>query len=287
MKSVFREIQKMVLGHELGSIVFRVVLIVTAGFIAARLLCFFLTRLERALLTTKDSSDPIINKRLTTLFGMLKAVSRFAIGSSVLVVCLDQSGVNIGPILAGAGIVGLVVGLGAQNLIRDLIAGFFIIMEGQIHLGDTAVLNGREGLVEAITFRTVTLRDIGGVVHIFPNGSITTVSNKTCEWSAYIIDVGVGYQEDVDKVMDTMRRVAEKMREDGAYRSSFLGPMELFGIDEFGNFGVTIKARIKTKPGDQWVVGREYRRRLKNDCDRNGIVLTAPHRDNQILLPHG
>jgi len=285
LRSIVIDIRKMVLGRESLSVAFRIVLVITIGFIVMRLLRFFLNRLERALLTTKDSSDPIINKRIATLFGTLRGMSRFAIGSAVLVICLYQSGVDIGPILAGAGIVGLVLGLGAQNVIRDLIAGFFIIMEGQIHLGDTAVLNGTEGLIEAITFRTVSLRHVSGDLHIFQNGSITALSNKTCGWSAYVIDLGVLYEEDVDQVMEHMQRVAETMREDAAYQHSFLGPMEIFGVDQFGNNGFTIRARMKTKPGAQWMIGREYRRRLKNECDLQGIRLTAPHKDNQITLP--
>jgi small conductance mechanosensitive channel len=281
LKHVLKEMQEMILGRGSASIGFRIVLVIICGFIAVRLLRFFLNRLERAFLTTKDSSDPIINKRIATLFEMLKAVSRFTVFSSVLIICLYQAGVDIGPILAGAGIVGLVVGLGAQNLIRDMIAGFFIIIERQIHLGDTAVLNGTEGLVEAITFRTVSLRHVSGDLHIFQTGSITALSNKTCGWSAYVIDVGVRYQEDPDKVMERLRQVSEKMREEGAYQNSFLGPIEIFGVDQFGNNGFTIRARIKTKPGAQWVIGREYRRRLKNECDLQGIVLTAPHNDNR------
>jgi small conductance mechanosensitive channel len=284
LKPILMEMQKIVLGRGAGSITVRIVLIVMICWLVVRLLRPFLTRLERAFLTTKDSSDPIINKRVATIFGMFKTVSRLAIFATGFVFCLDQVGINVGPILAGAGIAGLVVGLGAQNLIRDLIAGFFMIMEGQIHIGDTAVLNGTEGLVETITFRTVSLRHVSGDLHIFQNGSITALSNKTCGWSAYVLDVGLSYKENVDQFIEQMRLVSETMQTDGAYQHSFLGPIEIFGVEAFGQNGFTIKARIKTKPGDQWHIGREYRRRLKNECDLRGISLTAPHKENQVSL---
>ena len=118
---------------------------------------------------------------------------------------LDQIGLDITPILAGAGIVGLAVGFGAQNLVRDVINGFFMILENQIRVGDVAVVNGTGGLVEAISFRTITLRDLSGTVHIFPNGTVTTLANMTKEWSAYVMDIGVAYKEDTDRVVEIMR----------------------------------------------------------------------------------
>jgi small conductance mechanosensitive channel len=283
-KLLLRDLHKMVWGRGEGPMMVRIILLIIIGFLAARLVHAFLTRLERALLIQKGSSDPMINKRMSTLFGTLRAVCRLAIWLTVIIFCLDQAGVNIGPILTGAGIAGLVVGLGAQSLIRDWIAGFFIILEGQIHLGDTAVINGVEGVVEGIAFRAVTLRDTSAVVHYFTNGTITSLANRTAGWSAYVVEVAISYKEDIGKVIGEMRSVADAMRGEEAYRSSFLEPIEIFGVEAFGDLGVTILSRIKTKPGAQWKVGREYRCRLKTQCDLCGITLMAPYRETLVKL---
>jgi small conductance mechanosensitive channel len=147
-----------------------------------------------------------------------------------------------------------------------------------VEVGDVAVVNGTGGLVEAISFRTITLRDEAGVVHVFPNGTITTLSNMTKEWSAYVINVGVAYREDTDRVVEVMRQVDEELRRDPAFAQKFLEPIEVFGVDDFGDSAVTIKARLKTRPIEQWAVGREYRRRLKKAFDARGIEFPYPAR---------
>jgi moderate conductance mechanosensitive channel len=186
---------------------------------------------------------------------------------------LGQIGVNVAPILASAGVVGLAVGFGAQNLVKDLVSGFFLILENQIRVGDVAVINGTGGLVEAISFRTIILRDEAAVVHVFPNGSINTLSNMTKDWSAYVINVNVAYKENTDQVADVMRRVAEEMYADAKYRSAMLESIEIIGVDGFTESAVTIKARLKTRPQQQFAIGREYRRRLKIAFDAAGIEL--------------
>jgi small conductance mechanosensitive channel len=215
---------------------------------------------------------------VTTLTGLLKTVALALIWGVVVVMALAQIGLDITPILAGASILGLAIGFGAQNLVRDLISGFFRVLENQVRVGDVAIINGTGGLVEAITFRTIVLRDLAGVVHVFPHGTIATLSNMTKEWSAYVIDVGVAYKEDTDRVVEVMRQVAEDMRRDPVFGEKILEPMEIFGVDNFGESEVTIKARIKTKPIEQWNVGREYRRRLKKAFDAQGIEIPFPHR---------
>jgi small conductance mechanosensitive channel len=132
--------------------------------------------------------------------------------------------------------------------------------------------------VEAITFRTITLRDVAGAVHIFPNGTITTLSNKTKDWSAYVLDIGVAYREDTDRVVQVMREVAEELRRQPDFANKILEPIEIFGVDDFGDSAVVIKARLKTRPIEQWAVGREYRRRLKQAFDARGIDMPFPHR---------
>ena len=186
---------------------------------------------------------------------------------------LGQFGVNIGPILAGAGVVGLAVGFGAQHLVRDLVSGFFLLLENQIRVGDMAIINGTNGLVESITFRTVVLRDLSGIVHVFPNGTINTLANATLDWSAYVIDVAVSYKQDTDKAIDLMRRVADEMKTEEEYGLVMLEPIEIFGVDNFTDAAVIINARFKTQPSQQYSVGREFRRRLLKAFDAAGVEL--------------
>ncbi len=216
--------------------------------------------------------------RVRTLTSVLWTIAVGLIWFLAILTTLEQIGVNIGPILASAGVVGLAVGFGAQNLVKDLVSGFFLILENQVRVGDIAVINGTGGLVEAITFRTLVLRDQSAVVHVFPNGSINTLANMTKDWSAYVIDIGVAYKEDTDHVVDVMQRVADEMRAEPNYRSAMLEPIEIFGVDGFADSAVTIKARLKTLPLQQFTIGREYRRRLKKAFDAEGIEIPFPHR---------
>jgi len=162
--------------------------------------------------------------------------------------------------------------------VRDVISGFFIILENQVRVGDVAVVNGTGGLVEMVNFRTLVLRDLSGVVHIFPNGTVTTLSNMTKEWSAYVFDIGIAYKEDTDRVVEIMRRVGEELREDRYFGALMIDDVEVFGVDQFADSAVVIKGRLRTRPIKQWEVGREYRRRLKQAFDRDGVEIPFPHR---------
>ncbi|MEO8327885.1 MAG: mechanosensitive ion channel family protein, partial [Nitrospirota bacterium] len=233
------------------------------------------------LLTIRENDDKdrmAREKRVKTLTGLLLTIGLTLVWVVSVVMGLDQIGLDITPIIASAGIVGLAVGFGAQNLVRDVINGFFIILENQVRIGDVAVVNGTGGLVEAISFRTITLRDQAGTVHIFPNGTVTTLSNMTKDWSAYVMNIGVAYKEDTDRVVEVMREVGKDLQQDEQLGRKILEPIEIMGVDAFGESEVVIKARIKTIPIEQWGVGREYRRRLKKAFDQNGIEIPFPHR---------
>jgi small conductance mechanosensitive channel len=265
----------------LGQVVLRIGLIFLAGYVGIRFLKIALKHLESILIRAGKATEQVpgaTRKRVTTLSGVLQTVAVGIVWSVVIVVSLEQLGLNIAPILAGAGIMGLAVGFGAQNLVRDIISGFFLILENQIRVGDVAIINGTGGLVEAITFRTVVLRDLSAVVHVFPNGTITTLSNMTKDWSAYVINAGVAYKEDTDRVVEVMVQVAEEMRSEPRFAPMMTAPIEIFGVDSFGESEVTIKARLRTHPLKQWAVGREYRRRLKKAFDAAGIEIPFPHR---------
>jgi len=261
--------------------VLRIALIVVVGAVAIRLIQRALNRLAAILARAGRATETVpggAQKRAETLTGLLRTVAVTVIWAIAAILSLAQMGLDVTPILAGAGIIGLAVGFGAQNLVRDLISGFFIILEDQVRLGDVAIINGTGGLVEAITFRTITLRDFGQVVHVFPNGTITTLSNMTKGWSAFVLDMGVAYKEDTDRVAEVMKQVGEDLRRDPQFGEKILEPLELIGVDDFADSGVVIRVRIKTKPIEQWTVGREYRRRLKKAFDAQKIEIPFPHR---------
>jgi moderate conductance mechanosensitive channel len=259
----------------------RLFLIGVVAYVGIRALRFGLNKLENFMLTMREGGDKNrldADKRVKTLTGLLRTICLTLLWVVAVVMSLDQVGLDITPILASAGIVGLAVGFGAQNLVRDVINGFFMILENQVRVGDVAIVNGTGGLVEAISFRTITLRDQSGTVHIFPNGTVTTLSNMTKDWSAYVMDIGVAYKEDTDHVAAVMKEVSKNLQEDPEIGPNILEPIEILGVDQFGDSAVVIKARLKTFPIKQWMVGREYRRRLKKAFDEKGIEIPFPHR---------
>jgi small-conductance mechanosensitive channel len=259
----------------------RVLLILVVAWIALKVIRRVLQKLEHRLLYAQQAAtEPASEqaKRIETLIRLLRQGVVIVLWVVVLLVILRQLGVDIAPILASAGIVGLAVGFGAQNLVRDVISGFFMILENQVRVGDVAIVNGTGGLVERVNFRTIVLRDLSGVVHVFPNGAISTISNMTSEWSAYVFDIGVAYKEDVDRVIQIMKDTGKALREDEKFGPLMVDDIEVFGVDQFADSAVVIKGRLRTKPIKQWDVGREYRRRLKYAFDEAGIEIPFPHR---------
>ena len=216
-------------------------------------------------------------KRARTVGSLVRNVLIVLVSSLAALTILGELGVDIMPVVTGAGILGLAVGFGAQTLVRDVISGFFLIFENHLRVGDVAEIEGTGGIVEAINLRTTVLRDLEGTVHVFPNGSFSRVSNRTKEFSYYVVDVGVAYKEDTDRVCEVLRAVAEDLQRDPAYSPSILAPLEVLGVDAFADSQVTIKVRIKTIPLKQWEVGRELRRRIKQAFDRHGIEIPFPH----------
>lgn len=255
-----------------------IVIMLIVVLISLRLLKAAFNRLAKIILKrSQEAEDKEAEKRVNTLIGIVRGITKIVIWAIFIMTVLKKVGIDIGPIIASAGIIGLAVGFGAQELVRDVISGFFMLLENQIRTGDVAVINGTGGLVEKIEMRTITLRDFSGVVHIFQNGKINTLSNMTKEWSAMVFDVGVAYKEDVDKVAEIMKQVGEGLNSDPEFGPKILEPIEILGLDQFGDSAIVIKARIKTKPIEQWVVGREYRKRLKKAFDQNNIEIPFPH----------
>ncbi len=264
-----------------GIAILRIGLVLAIGYVAIRFVRLGLRQLERVMIVASDKQDQesgTASKRAATLTGILRTIALSGIWAIIIIESLQLVGLDVAPILAGAGILGLAVGFGAQNLVRDLISGFFIILEDHIRLGDVAVINGTGGAVETITFRTISLRDFSGVVHVFPNGGITTLSNMTKDWSAFVLDMGVAYREDTDRVVALMQSVGEALRQDPELGRLIIEPIEVVGIENFADSAVTLRARIKTKPAEQWKIGREYRRRLKQAFDAQNIEIPFPMR---------
>lgn len=257
----------------------RIVVIIIGAYVLLRLLSILIDRAEKIIV--KDKGDFFANletqKRMKTLSNILSKVAFVTVSVVAIMMALREIGMDITPLITGAGIIGLAIGFGAQNLVKDVISGFFIIMENQIRVGDVAVVNGTGGLVEEINLRTIVLRDLEGTVHIFPNGTINTLSNKTRGWSQYVIDVGVAYKENVDEVMRVLKEIGDELFKDEKFRPMILEPLEVLGVDNFGESSVTIKCIIKTQPLKQWDVGRELRRRIKNTFDQKGIEIPFPH----------
>ena len=215
--------------------------------------------------------------RAQTLLSVARKALAVALISVATLLILSELGVNIAPLLATAGVLGLAVGFGSQKLVQDVITGAFILLEDLFAVGDVIKVGDTAGLVEAVSIRNVRLRDLAGTVHTIPFSAISTVSNLTKEFSCYVFDVGVAYREDVDQVMDVLREIGEELQADEKFATLILQPLEVFGVDAFGDSAVIIKARIKTLPIQQWTVGREFNRRLKKRFDALDIEIPFPH----------
>lgn len=216
-------------------------------------------------------------KRIETRGRLLRWTITAVVLSIAGVMSLKRIGVDVTPLLAGGAILSVALGFGAQNFVRDIIAGLFMIIENQLRVGDIASINGKSGAVEAINLRTTLLRGLDGTVHVIQNGLITDLSNMTKVFSFYVINLGVAYKENVDRVMQVLREVGADLQSDPAFSAKILAPLEILGVDDFAASAVIIKLRIMTVPIEQWTVGRELRRRIKNRFDLERIELPYPH----------
>jgi len=263
------------LGARMAGTSLRILLIIIGAYFLGRLLHLLLSRLPLLVSRSDGSLAERLEreKRVTTISRMMGWMITAVVMSIAGLMALRELEVNITPILTGAGIVGLAVGFGAQNLVRDVISGFFLILEDQVRVGDVVVINGKSGVVESIRLRTIVLRDFDGTAHIIPNGVINELSNHTKDYSYYVIELAVDYKEDVDRVVATLREVSRELEADPVFHDFILEPLEIVGVDAFADSGVILKMRIKTVPRQQWVVGRELRRRIKKAFDQCGIEI--------------
>jgi small conductance mechanosensitive channel len=257
--------------------IIQVVFIWVFCYLAMRVVGLIARRIEKAVDDGDDSTFTEREQRGHTISQLLRSVGKVTIVVLGILLTLNAF-IDIGPLLAGAGILGLAISFGAQSLVKDVISGFFYLVEGQFALGDVIEVAGKTGVVERMTLRMVVLRDSHGSVHMIPNGQITTVTNMTRQWSRAVIDVGVGYGTNVDRALEVFRTEARAFAADPAWHSRFDGEPEVVGVDGLGDSAITIRTLLRTVPGQQWSVGREFRRRIKNRLDREGIEIPYPQR---------
>lgn len=279
-----RWLQSLVLSG-LGQVLLKIIVILVATYWAVRisfvLIDGIFTFLGRSSLLSSPASVRK-QQRLQTVAGIAKGIVTILMGIIGFLIALSTLGVNIGPLLTGVGIIGVAISLGAQNLVKDMINGFFILLEDQFSVGDVITIGDASGFVEKMNLRITQLRSIDGELITVPNSSISEVRNHTNKWSRANLAIAVGYHTDLDQAISIIDDVAQEMNRVQPWQDLILEPPTVLGVDEFNENHLTIRLWIKTKPLKQWDVAREYRRRLKNAFDREGISNPLPHRTIQI-----
>jgi small-conductance mechanosensitive channel len=263
--------------QEVAADAVRIALIILLSLVGYRIVKLMTRRLERDV----EDEDPIDKRRreqrLRTVASLLNSVAAAIIAGIALLMILATF-VEIGPLLATAGVAGLAFSFGAQSLVKDIITGVFLMLEEQFAIGDVVRIKDVTGLVERITLRTTVLRDVEGTVHVIPNGEITLLSNLTKGWSKAVLDIGVAYKEDVDRVLDVIREECGKLWQDEEWSEIILEEPEVPGVQALGDSAVVLRVIFKTLPLKQWDIAREYRRRIKRRFDDEGIEIPFPHR---------
>ena len=270
----FRVASMLVGGVDLGGHIARlglILLLAVGAWHGVRLIVEFL-------LPDTTPSGLLATTRVKSVGPVLVGAGRFVIVVLAILLMLAEIGLNITPLLAGAGIVGLAVGFGAQSLVKDFLTGIMILAEDSAAIGDVVSVAGHTGVVEKMGVRSMRLRDLSGTLHVVPYGEVTTVENMTKDFAFAVFDIGVSYDSDVDKVMIAIRETAAELTSDSLFANRILDDIQILGVDSFGDNAVVIKARIKTLPTERWSVFREYNRLLKRRFDAEGIEIPFPQR---------
>lgn len=254
----------------------KVVVILIVAFLINKIGRKFIEKTIRKAVRGKDKYAE--KKREDTLIGIFSGALKVAVWLIAIMMILPLFGINVGPILAGAGILGVALGFGAQYMIRDFLAGLFIILENQYRVGDVVCLDNTCGGVEAITLRKTVMRDLDGKVHHIPNGSFKVAANLTTDYSRAHMNVSVAYKEDLDKVMALINKVGKEMAEVSPWKEYIIKPIQVAGPgpDKFSDSGIEIKVLGETKPLKQWDTLKEFRRRLKKTFDEEGVEIPFP-----------
>lgn len=255
----------------------RAVVIVLLALIALRVAKGLKLRVQHRLEEEERESPGEDTQRAKTVAHLAFSVTRVIIWVTAVLLVLNLF-FPIGPLLAGVGVFGLALSFGAQSLVKDVISGFFILLENQFAIGDIIEVNGRSGVVERMTLRIVALRDVEGVLHVIPNGAITQVSNKTKQWARVVLDVGVGYGEQVDRVIAVLTDICGELAQDSSWGSHLTSDPTVQGVQGLGDSSVNVRLVVDTRPGRQWDVKRELNRRIKNRFDQEGIEIPFPQR---------
>jgi len=264
-------------GDEVARSGVRVLGIWVLAWLAYRVVRLAARRIELAVDDGDDSVTTLRERRGRTISQLLRSMGRVVIYAIAILLTFNVF-IDIGPILAGAGILGLAVSFGAQSLVKDVISGFFILFENQFGIGDVIEVAGHSGVVEKMTLRVVVLRDGEGVMHVVPNGEIKVVSNKTRGWSRAVVDVGVPYEENVDRALEVLRDEAAQFSTDKSWGTQLDGPVEVLGVESLSDSAVVLRTLLRTQPGSQWSVAREFRRRIKNRFDKETLDIPYPQR---------
>ncbi len=253
---------------------------ILAGFLHIVLILAIATALWEVLNTLIEQgmrrADGSGGNRMRTLLPIARNFLLLVLVCLFTLVILSEVGVDIMPLLAGAGIFGIAIGFGAQTFVKDLLTGFTIIFEDLIQVGDVITVGGHTGAVEKITIRKIQLRDLNGIVYTVPFSEITTVENRTKNYSYYVMDIAIAYSENADAVIAHLKEIDESLRREDRYRQLILDPIEIMGIERFEDSAVIIRARVKTLPAKQWEIGREFNRRIKHKFDEKKIEMPFP-----------
>jgi moderate conductance mechanosensitive channel len=247
------------------------IVIATGAFIVVRTANLAIEHLQFKLARRHAANDLEWQRRATTLAGILTNLVTVAVGFVAVLMVLREMSIDIVPILTGAGIAGLAIGFGAQNLVRDVISGFFLILEDQVRIGDIARINGVAGSIEQINLRTIVLRDFEGAVQVFPNGTITSLANLSKQFAYAVVDVKIAYAENMDRVLGTLREVGANLERDTTWSPLLLAPLEILGVTSLDDGAATVKVRLKTLPLNQGKVANELRRRIVTTFVGRGI----------------
>jgi small conductance mechanosensitive channel len=259
------------LGHWALTHGVNIVIIFAGGFIVIRVASLLIDQFQYKLSERHGTADLEWQRRAATLSGILTSMVTVTVGFVAILMLLRELTIDVVPILTGAGIAGLAVGFGAQNLVRDVISGFFIILEDQVRIGDAARINGVAGTVEQINLRTIVVRDGEGAVQVFPNGTITALANLSKQFAYAVVDVRVAYSENIDRVMGTIREVGASMERDAHWGTLVLAPIDILGIESLADGVATIRVKFKTQPLNQGKIASELRRRLMTTFVGRGI----------------
>ncbi len=257
----------------------RIVVIAVAAFLLDRVLQRIITRAIRLSVKSDENTTPEAEKkREDTLIRIFSGALNTVIIIIAIMMILDEIGVEVGPLIAGAGIVGLAVGFGGQYLIKDIITGLFLMLENQYRIGDVVEIEGLSGSVQDISLRKTTLRNLDGTVHHIPHGSITKVSNLSKDFARVNLDMGVGYSTNLEHLIEVINKTGNELANDPAFSDSIISPPQFLRVNEFADSAIVVKILGDTRPLKQWEVAGELRKRLKIAFDREGIEIPFPQR---------